>query len=498
MSSTKLRARSRPRSLLIKLGAVLAGLTLIGLPGAVADEGAAAERACTDPGATLVPNKYNEEFCVFDDELFIFAANYKPFEYSPTEDRQATRVFDEVIGNKLRAAFPELKIKYATWDMPVRYEDLKAAGVTPDIVIDNPRNRIDRDLEPLGWVEDMTPGLAKAEVDLAPLNQAAVEQVRSRSDGGLYGVPVFIDEHLLFYNKAIFDRFDQPHPKAGWTYDDAYSAAKKLTRQDGLAAYKGYLQHPDNYLEFNQYGKYPFTDTGSEQPAPEDVAVDLSTEEWAKLGANLERFLLIPRNGFTTVDDLVKGDMSRPGRVAMVVDALRKLPIYAGNELMTEDGDEEAFAEWMKSVDLGVAPVPVLDQGSTTTYQPNTLAAFVTKQAAQKDAAYQVVKWLVSEEAQTEFSRHAMKAVLATDPVVASFGEAIPELKKIDTSAVYWGENATVTGYQNTEYWDIPLYMVFRQHVLKDAMTVESALIVAEQEDIPAYLKSRAEGGFDF
>lgn len=198
------------------------------------------------------------------------------------------------------------------------------------------------------------------------------------------------------------------------------------------------------------------------------------------------------------MDDLVKGDMSRPGRVAMAVDALRKLPIYAGNELMTEDGDEEAYAEWMKPVDLGVAPVPVLDQGSTTIYQPNTLAAFVTKQSTQKETAYQVIKWLVAEEAQTELSRHAIKAVLATDQVVAAFGKAIPELAKIDTSAVYWGENATVTGYRNTEYWDIPLYMVFRQHVLKDAMTVQSALIVADQEDIPAYLKSRAEGGFDY
>jgi multiple sugar transport system substrate-binding protein len=492
------RAGSGPRSLLIKLGAALAGLTLIGIPSAVADEGSAAERDCSDPGATLVPNAYQEEFCVFDDELFIFAANYKPFEFSPTEDRQATRVFDEVMGDKLRAAFPDLKIKYATWDMPVRYTDLQAAGVVPDIVIDNPRNRIDRDLEPLGWVEDMTPGLEAAGIDLDPINRAAVELTRSRSDGGLYGVPIFIDEYVMYYNKLIFDRFGQHYPKAGWTYDDAYRAAKKLTRQDGLAAYKGYLQHPDNYLEFNQYGLYPFADTGSEEPAPADVKIDISSEQWAELGTNLERFLLIPRNGFTTVDDLVKGDMSRPGRVAMAVDSLRKLPIYSGNELMTDDGDEEDYAEWTKSVDLGIAPVPVLESGSETIYQPNTLAAFVTKQSGQKETAYRVVEWMISEEAQTELSRHAIKAVLPTEQVVASFGDAIPELAGVDTSAVYWGQNAAVAGYQNTEYWDIPMYMVFRQHVLKDAMTVDSAMIVAEQEDIPAYIASRAEAGFDY
>lgn len=490
--------RRRRSSMLIKIGAALAGLTLISIPSAVADEGAAAERDCSEPGATLVPNQYDQEFCVFDDELFIFAASYKPFEYSATEERQATRVFDQVIGNKLRAAFPDLKIKYATWDMPVRYEELQAAGVVPDIVIDNPRNRIDRDLEPLGWVEDMTPGLESAGVDLESINEAAVELTKSRSDGGLYGVPLFLDEHLLFYNKKIFDKFGVNYPKPGWTYDAAYRAAKKLTRQEGLAAYKGYMQHPDNYLEFNQAGAYPFTPTTSEQPAPEDVVVDISSEAWVELGENLERFLLIPRNNFTTVDDLVKGDMSRPGRVAMAVDALRKLPLYAGSEMWIDDGDEEAYAEWTKEVDLGVAPVPVLSRGSETIYQPNTLAAFVTKQSVQKDVAYEVVKWMISEEAQTELSRNAIKPVLETDQTVSSFGTAVPEIADIDTSAVFWGDNAVVTDYQNTEYWDIPLYMVFRQHVLKDGMTFESSLTVAEQEDIPAYIATRAEAGYDY
>jgi multiple sugar transport system substrate-binding protein len=37
--------------------------------------------------------------------------------------------------------------------------------------------------------------------------------------------------------------------------------------------------------------------------------------------------------------------------------------------------------------------------------------------------------------------------------------------------------------------------MVFRQHVLRDGMSVESSLIVTEQEDIPAYIRSRAEAG---
>ena len=71
----------------------------------------------------------------------------------------------------------------------------------------------------------------------------------------------------------------------------------------------------------------------------------------------------------------------------------------------------------------------------------------------------------------------------------------LTELAKIDTSAVYWGENAVVKNYRNTEYWDIPLYKVFRQHVLIDGMDVDSALQVAEQVDIPAYIKAQVAAG---
>jgi multiple sugar transport system substrate-binding protein len=449
-------------------------------------------------GGINVPNRYNMPFCVRDDELFIFAVNYKPFEYSSTEQRTSDRFFETVIGNQLRAAFPNVKIKYATWDFPVRYDDLANAGVVPDIILDNPHNRIDRDLEPLGWVEDMTPMIEQSGINLGLLNQGAVEMVRSRSDGGMYGVPIFIDDYLLFYNKKIFDKFHVRYPTTGMTYNQIYRRATKLTVQSGLDAYKGYLQHPDNYLVYNQLGLYPFVPTTSEEPAPEEIQVSLTGPGWQELGDNIDRFLYIPRNTFTTADDFLKGDMSRPGHVAMAVHTLSKLPMYAGSEIYIDDGDEATYAEWAKSVEIGITSVPVLRRGSQTIYQPNTIAAFIPPQSDKKAQAIAIVKWLVSEIGQVELSRHAIKGVLLTPVVASSFGANIPELAGIDTSAVYWGNNAVVQNYQNTEYWDIPMYMVFRQHVLKDGMTVGSALTVTEQEDIPAYIRSKAEAGQDW
>ncbi|WP_326794165.1 extracellular solute-binding protein [Streptomyces sp. NBC_01808] len=468
--------------------AALAGGPVVsaGTAGAQTSQGTNS-RYATSSGAvcTPVPNRYDEPFEVCDDELFVFLVNYKPFEVEG--------FFETVIGGRLRAAFPDVKFKVTTWDQPVRYEDLEAAGVVPDIVIDDPRRRIDRDLEPRGWLRDLSDELGPAGIDLGTLDPAAVEIVKSRSDGGVYGVPLFVDDFVLLYNKKVFDRFGTDYPENGTTYDRAYRLARQLTREEDLVAYKGYLQHPDNYLDFNQLGLYPFLPTGSENPAPGDVKVDITSEGWQRLGANLERFLFIPRNIFTTVDDFFT-----TGHVAMAVDTLWKFNSYALNEIYIHADDREEYRRNAENVELGLVSVPVLGGGDDSTYQPNSLAAFLPPQSAKKDQALAVVKWLVSEEAQSALAAHGIKPTLQSDAVVDAFGSESPALDGIDTSGVFWGSNAVVHGYEQTEYWDLPLYMVFRQHVLKDGLQVSSALTITETVDIPNYIRTQSEAGFDW
>src|SRR5699024_4237748 len=54
--------------------------------------------ATAPEGSQLIPNKYDEEFILYDDELFIFVENFKLFETEGVKER--------VITDALNAQFP--------------------------------------------------------------------------------------------------------------------------------------------------------------------------------------------------------------------------------------------------------------------------------------------------------------------------------------------------------------------------------------------------------
>jgi multiple sugar transport system substrate-binding protein len=51
--------------------------------------------------------------------------------------------------------------------------------------------------------------------------------------GKRYGVPIFWDATMLYYNKSLFDKAGVPYPAADWTWADMIEAAEKLTVKEG-------------------------------------------------------------------------------------------------------------------------------------------------------------------------------------------------------------------------------------------------------------------------
>ena len=66
-------------------------------------------------------------------------------------------------------------------------------------------------------------------------------------DGKQYGLPTAFQAGILAYNKTLFDAAGVEYPTADWTWDDARSAAEKITKPDQNV---WGLQQPAHFWEF--------------------------------------------------------------------------------------------------------------------------------------------------------------------------------------------------------------------------------------------------------
>ncbi len=74
-----------------------------------------------------------------------------------------------------------------------------------------------------------------------------------RHNGKLVGLPTDFSTIVILYNRDLFDRFDVPYPKDGWTWADFLDAARKLTKDtdgDGRIDMWGCANQP-------QYNRWP-------------------------------------------------------------------------------------------------------------------------------------------------------------------------------------------------------------------------------------------------
>src|SRR5690606_6581636 len=77
---------------------------------------------------------------------------------------------------------------------------------------------------------DMTPLIESTKMDLSRIEPSVIEAMKKISGGKMYGIPVFNNNLVLYYNKAICDKFGVGYPKDGMTWDEALTLAKKLDR----------------------------------------------------------------------------------------------------------------------------------------------------------------------------------------------------------------------------------------------------------------------------
>lgn len=342
-----------------------------------------------------------------DDNVSLSEADNKPAELVIHSDSgDSVESFDERFGSAIRSKFPHYTITYIETGQGTSKSELFAAGQTIDINFDTigyfMNSVVRNDLQ-----YDMSEMIKKENIDLSPLDSAAVEGMKQISGGGMWGIPVTSEKLVLFYNKDLFDKFGVPYPKDGVTWEEVAELSKQLTRNDNGRQIVGLYAELGHLLRTNQYS-LGTVDAGT-------LKATFGTNElWKKLidtafanpaAANgYQEFMRNERAGnLPTKDNFVRD---------------RNLAMYIGlTSTMFTSADK------MEGMNWDIATMPELKEMPGVGSQPYPVYFSVTKTSLNKEAAMKVIKYLISEEFQLSISRKGNVPVLTTETVVNAFAQ---------------------------------------------------------------------------
>jgi multiple sugar transport system substrate-binding protein len=310
------------------------------------------------------------------------------------------------VWNKIVADFHQVhpnitvKVEVSDWDSYwTKLKTLLSAGTPPDVfAMDAP---LYLDYQSRGVLLNLQPYLDKNPGMLDGVYPQTLEAYKTPD--GMYGVPRDFQTIVLFYNKDMFDAAKVAYPTASWTYDDLRKAAKSLTKtgSDGKITQFGYS-----------------LDLWDFEPGMSEMiwayGGDLISTDHTKTLVGEPK----ARQAFQILHDMMFVDKSIPDTNTSA--EYGGDPFLAGVSAMTAIGHwaipgySEAKFKW------DIAPMPKGPAGQATSV--NSAGFVVGKASKNPDAAFEFLKYVLSEPAQTR---------------LAELGFACPVLKSVAESDAF-------------------------------------------------------------
>lgn len=305
--------------------------------------------------------------------------------YNSTAPSETEEQFMAKYGSVIAKKFPNYKIKY--------HQNTGKGSSLADLIASGQMN-IDIDISAaditynsllqFGLQDDISDLIQTYKFDLNRLEPNAIEVQRKFAGGGIYGIPFSVSTPILFYNKQIFDLFAQPYPKDGMTWDDVYSLARALSRTQSGIQYRGLASSLIHVLRFNQ-SSAPLVDLKTNKSL-------ITADKFKREFDNMMRMYQIPGNelpgnSFSTQVSLFEKERT----AAMMLHITRYAPA-----LWTKVQD---FKEW------DMAQMPQWKDLPGVGSQVSPYYFYLFKTSKSRDAAFQVLMFVASDE----FQQHIMR-----------------------------------------------------------------------------------------
>lgn len=322
-------------------------------------------------------------------------------------------LFEGRFGEQIRKKFSNYKINFleTATNKDNQLADVLATNPTIDILFASYgasyTNLINHNLQ-----TDISDLIKKYNYDINQFQPAPIDVARQLANGQIYGLPWLNGGFVFLYNKDIFDKFGADYPADGMTWDEVYDLAKSLTRKDGDTNYYGLTMAHDHLVGRNQLS-VPMIDPQSHQA--------LFTEDRFKnLLQNLLRFYEIPGNEqlvSLSANNLFQKDQV----VAMMIHTDGHIQITAG---VVDNWDLATFPVFKENPEVGFAPFPEF--------------VYMTSLSKNRDAAFQVLTYVVSEEQQAwrASTLGFVPSLKNVEKIMDNFGSSIPGIDTKNTQAI--------------------------------------------------------------
>lgn len=375
--------------------------------------------------------------------------------------------FEKEIGEPIRKKFPWITVKYIERGEGRDIADLLTAGTLPDIYW-YVYNRFPSRIQNLELEYDMSELIEKYNFDTSRLDPASMKSLDQFTGGkGVYGLPFVASTSVTYYNKDIFDEFGVDYPVDGMTWDEIYDLAKQMTRNidgvnyRGLATFHGYL------LRENPYGLRPFD--------PATRKASLNNDEWKKLYQNLMRIYQIPGNNRrvdtrATTPELEAFATERTIAMAVINNDLKHV------QIIPED------------MNWDVVSMPTFAEMPNIADQPSPWMYSILSTSQKKDAAFEVLSYLLSDEFLMHESKRGVRTPSTNEQIQEAFGSDSLLLGGKNVGAYYYYPSAEPPSGGN----DDPLFMSLIMQV--DGVVNNKFLdVIFEGKDLNSALREGEE-----
>lgn len=227
---------------------------------------------------------------------------------------------------------------------------------------------------------DLTDKIASSDKIKMDNYYADIKELYTSNDK-IYAVPKDIDTIALWYNKAMFDEAGIAYPDDSWTWEDLYTAAEKLTKEDGSQYGFGVNTGNNQDTYYNliyDYGGYIINDDKSASGYD-----DAKTIEAMQLIEKMIQNKIVP--DLQTMSENGVNVLFESGKIAMCTQGSWMVPEFRDNEYTN------------KNCDVAVLPKG-MDGTRVSIY--NGLGWAASSNGKNTDAAWSLIEYLGSEEAQ--------------------------------------------------------------------------------------------------